>query len=168
MTADPNTRPSGSPTTFRLKPRRVPPEWADVIVPVEEGIAEIRAGRMIVLTDDVYGTFVKGFRSLMADLPHNTIGVYSYSKYFGCTGWRLGVVAAHEKNVLDEKIAAHDGKTSKSERVVPPSPASVSASPSSFGETNTETWKSSPGRVECGRAMEMKCSVATGHAPSRA
>jgi len=53
MTADPNTRPSsGSPTTFRLKPRRVPPEWADVIVPVEEGIAEIRAGRMIVLTDD--------------------------------------------------------------------------------------------------------------------
>ncbi len=37
---------------LRLKPRRVPPEWADVIVPVEEGIAEIRAGRMIILTDD--------------------------------------------------------------------------------------------------------------------
>src|SRR5690606_13216928 len=32
--------------TVRLKPRRVPPEWADVIVPVEQGIAEIRAGRM--------------------------------------------------------------------------------------------------------------------------
>jgi 3,4-dihydroxy 2-butanone 4-phosphate synthase/GTP cyclohydrolase II len=37
---------------LRLKPRRVPPEWADVIVPVEDGIAEIRAGRMIILTDD--------------------------------------------------------------------------------------------------------------------
>jgi len=37
---------------LRLKRRHVPPEWADVIVPVEEGIAEIRAGRMIILTDD--------------------------------------------------------------------------------------------------------------------
>jgi 3,4-dihydroxy 2-butanone 4-phosphate synthase/GTP cyclohydrolase II len=43
--------PAAAPT-LRLKPRRVPPEWADVIVPVEQGIAEIRAGRMIVLTDD--------------------------------------------------------------------------------------------------------------------
>ena len=25
--------------------------------------------------------------------PKNTIGVYSYSKYFGCTGWRLGAIA---------------------------------------------------------------------------
>ena len=45
---------------------------------------------LILLTDDVYGTFVPNFRSLMAELPYNTIGVYSYSKYFGCTGWRLG------------------------------------------------------------------------------
>jgi aspartate 4-decarboxylase len=59
---------------------------------------------LMVLTDDVYGTFVKGFRSLMAELPYNTIGVYSYSKYFGCTGWRLGVVAIHEQNVYDELI----------------------------------------------------------------
>ena len=61
---------------------------------------------LIVLTDDVYGTFVSGFRSLMADLPHNTICVYSFSKYFGCTGWRLGVIATHEKNILDRQIAA--------------------------------------------------------------
>jgi len=60
---------------------------------------------LIILTDDVYGTFVRGFRSLMAELPHNTIGVYSYSKYFGCTGWRLGVVALHEDNILDRIIA---------------------------------------------------------------
>src|SRR5205814_2114813 len=44
---------------------------------------------LILLTDDVYGTFVPGFRSLLGAYPRNTIGVYSYSKYFGCTGWRL-------------------------------------------------------------------------------
>lgn len=59
---------------------------------------------LILLTDDVYGTFVPGFRSLLADLPRNTIGVYSFSKYFGCTGWRLGVIALHENNVLDEML----------------------------------------------------------------
>ena len=60
---------------------------------------------LIVVTDDVYGTFVPGFRSLMAAVPHNTIGVYSFSKYFGCTGWRLGVVALHQDNILDKAIA---------------------------------------------------------------
>lgn len=60
---------------------------------------------LIVVTDDVYGTFVPGFRSLMAEVPHNTIGVYSFSKYFGCTGWRLGVVAVHQDNIFDKAIA---------------------------------------------------------------
>jgi len=60
---------------------------------------------LIILTDDVYGTFAEGFRSLAADLPRNTILVYSYSKHFGCTGWRLGVVALHQDNVLDEALA---------------------------------------------------------------
>jgi aspartate 4-decarboxylase len=62
---------------------------------------------LILLTDDVYGTFVPGFRSLMGEFPRNTIGVYSYSKYFGCTGWRLGTIAVHEDNIIDEMIAAH-------------------------------------------------------------
>jgi aspartate 4-decarboxylase len=60
---------------------------------------------LMLLTDDVYGTFVRGFRSLLGELPHNTIGVYSYSKYFGCTGWRLGVIAVHEDNLFDKAIA---------------------------------------------------------------
>jgi aspartate 4-decarboxylase len=60
---------------------------------------------LIVLTDDVYGTFSEGFRSLVADLPRNTILVYSYSKHFGCTGWRLGVVGIHQNNVLDERLS---------------------------------------------------------------
>ncbi len=60
---------------------------------------------LMLLTDDVYGTFVQDFRSLLGELPYNTIGVYSYSKYFGCTGWRLGVIAVHEDNIFDKKIA---------------------------------------------------------------
>jgi aspartate 4-decarboxylase len=61
---------------------------------------------LLLLTDDVYGTFVDDFRSLAAELPQNTILVYSYSKHFGCTGWRLGVIALHEKNILDRKLAS--------------------------------------------------------------
>ncbi len=60
---------------------------------------------LMLLTDDVYGTFVDDFRSLLGELPHNTIGVYSYSKYFGATGWRLGVIAIHEDNIFDKTIA---------------------------------------------------------------
>lgn len=59
---------------------------------------------LIVLTDDVYGTFTEGFRSLAADLPRNTILVYSYSKHFGCTGWRLGVIGVSSDNILDDKL----------------------------------------------------------------
>jgi aspartate 4-decarboxylase len=66
---------------------------------------------LMLLTDDVYGTFVPDFRSLLGELPHNTIGVYSYSKYFGCTGWRLGVIALHEDNIFDKMIAKHTGST---------------------------------------------------------
>lgn len=60
---------------------------------------------LMLLTDDVYGTLVPEFRSLMGELPQNTIGVYSYSKYFGATGWRLGVIAIHEDNIFDKMIA---------------------------------------------------------------
>ncbi len=60
---------------------------------------------LMLLTDDVYGTFVHDFRSLLGELPHNTIGVYSYSKYVGCTGWRLGVIAVHQDNIFDKMIA---------------------------------------------------------------
>ncbi|MFL5238144.1 MAG: bifunctional aspartate transaminase/aspartate 4-decarboxylase [Rhizomicrobium sp.] len=67
---------------------------------------------LILLTDDVYGTFVPGFRSLLGAFPRNTIGVYSYSKYFGCTGWRLGVIAVHEDNVFDQLIADHPEQVS--------------------------------------------------------
>ncbi|MEV1020729.1 bifunctional aspartate transaminase/aspartate 4-decarboxylase [Streptomyces sp. NPDC050264] len=60
---------------------------------------------LLIVTDDVYGTFVEGFRSIAADLPRNTLLVYSYSKHYGCTGWRLGVIGLHDDNVIDEMLA---------------------------------------------------------------
>lgn len=68
-------------------------------------IVKTKRPDLILLTDDVYGTFVPGFRSLAAELPRNTILVYSYSKHFGCTGWRLGVIGIHEDNIFDQAIA---------------------------------------------------------------
>ena len=59
---------------------------------------------LIIVTDDVYATFADNFRSLYTVCPHNTILVYSFSKYFGATGWRLGVIAMHENNVVDKLI----------------------------------------------------------------
>ena len=41
----------------------------------------------------------------MAELPHNTLCVYSFSKYFGATGWRNAVIALHEDNIYDKMIA---------------------------------------------------------------
>lgn len=61
---------------------------------------------LMILTDDVYGTFVPGFVSLMNELPQNTLCVYSFSKYFGATGWRLGVIALYEDNIYDDMLSA--------------------------------------------------------------
>lgn len=60
---------------------------------------------LIVVTDDVYGTFATDFKSLMYTLPYNTLCVYSFSKYFGATGWRLAVVAAARHNLMDDLLA---------------------------------------------------------------
>ena len=60
---------------------------------------------LIVVTDDVYGTFATDFKSLMYTLPYNTLCVYSFSKYFGATGWRLAVIAANKDNIFDRMLA---------------------------------------------------------------
>jgi aspartate 4-decarboxylase len=60
---------------------------------------------LIIITDDVYGTFVKDFQTVYSVVPKNTILVYSFSKLFGATGWRLGLIAMQKKNIFDELIA---------------------------------------------------------------
>jgi len=67
-------------------------------------ICDIRRD-LIIITDDVYGTFVDDFHSLYSVAPYNTLLVYSYSKLYGCTGWRLGCIAMNENNVFDDLIA---------------------------------------------------------------
>lgn len=55
---------------------------------------------LILVTDDVYGTFVPEFRSVFAEMPRNTICLYSFSKYYGATGWRVGAIAVAQDNVF--------------------------------------------------------------------
>ena len=59
---------------------------------------------LIILTDDVYGTFVNGFESVFSALPDNTILVYSFSKLYGVTGWRTGLIAMSRDNVADRLL----------------------------------------------------------------
>ena len=61
---------------------------------------------LIILTDDVYGTFAEEFQSVYAVLPYNTILVYSFSKLYGVTGWRVGLIAMNEDNVCDRLLRA--------------------------------------------------------------
>jgi aspartate 4-decarboxylase len=70
-------------------------------------IADIirRRPDLVILTDDVYATFADDFTSLFALCPRNTVLVYSYSKYFGATGWRLGIIATDKHSVLDRLLA---------------------------------------------------------------
>ena len=61
---------------------------------------------LFIVTDDVYGTFADDFVSIFAKCTRNTLCVYSFSKFFGATGWRLGVIALHDDNVFDAALAA--------------------------------------------------------------
>ncbi len=61
---------------------------------------------MVIISDTVYASFVDNFNTFGAYLPENILGVYSFSKYFGVTGWRLGVIMVHENNVVDRLIKA--------------------------------------------------------------
>ena len=53
---------------------------------------------LIILSDNVYAPFVKQYNSLLYSCPKNTIEVYSLSKYFGTTGWRLGICMIRKEN----------------------------------------------------------------------
>ncbi|KPK33743.1 MAG: hypothetical protein AMS24_00195 [Chlamydiae bacterium SM23_39] len=59
---------------------------------------------LIIFTDTVYATFVEKFHSLVKELPENVVCIYSFSKYFGVTGWRLGLIMLHKNNIIDKLI----------------------------------------------------------------
>lgn len=60
---------------------------------------------LIIITDDVYGTFVNNFETVYASVPENTLLVYSFSKLYGVTGWRVGLIAMNENNVVDRLLS---------------------------------------------------------------
>lgn len=59
---------------------------------------------LIILEDNVYAPYVKEFNDFFNVLPKNTIGVFSFSKYFGVTGWRLGTIIMHNTNIIDNTL----------------------------------------------------------------
>ncbi|WP_282805707.1 bifunctional aspartate transaminase/aspartate 4-decarboxylase [Lactobacillus isalae] len=63
---------------------------------------------LMIISDEVYGAFVPHFTSIYSVVPYNTMLVYSYSKLYGCTGWRLGVIGLNSKNVFDHNISKLD------------------------------------------------------------
>ena len=77
---------------------------ADSVARIGEIVRE--RPEIILITDDVYAPFAEGFRSLASEAPKNTIVLYSFSKYWGATGLRLGVIGLHESNMLDARLAA--------------------------------------------------------------
>ena len=59
---------------------------------------------LIVLSDNVYAPFAPKYYSFMMSCPKNTIEVYSLSKYFGTTGWRLGICMVAKENRITKLI----------------------------------------------------------------
>jgi aspartate 4-decarboxylase len=59
---------------------------------------------IIILEDNVYAPFVDEFNDFFNILPRNTIGVFSFSKYFGTTGYRLGTIVMHNSNIIDSNL----------------------------------------------------------------
>lgn len=68
---------------------------------------------LMILTDDVYGTFLPKFTSLFTAIPYNTACIYSYSKYFGATGWRIGTIAVAKDNLFDRLLSEHSRRDKK-------------------------------------------------------
>jgi aspartate 4-decarboxylase len=59
---------------------------------------------LIVLSDNVYAPFADQYNSFMTSCPLNTIEVFSLSKYFGTTGWRLGLTMVAKNNRFDKLL----------------------------------------------------------------
>jgi aspartate 4-decarboxylase len=67
-------------------------------------IVEVYNHNLVIVIDAVYATFVKNFQSIIDIMPRNCITVYSFSKYFGVTGWRLGTIMLYEDNIIDSVL----------------------------------------------------------------
>ncbi len=76
---------------------------SDTIAALADVVSNDNPG-LIIIVDAVYSTFVRSYRSIIEVMPANCITVYSFSKYFGVTGWRLGAVMLYDHNVIDRRL----------------------------------------------------------------
>lgn len=88
-------------------------------------IVEENRPDLMIITDDVYGTFGDNFLSCFAILPKNTLLVYSFSKYFGATGWRLGTISLAHNNIFDEKIIKSKDDVNSRYSIMSPNPTEL-------------------------------------------
>lgn len=92
---------------FLVNPSNPPSSrLSDAVLDKLAQLVTTKRSDLLIVTDDVYGTFADDFVSLFAKCPRNTLCVYSFSKFFGATGWRLGAIALHDDNVFDRALAA--------------------------------------------------------------
>lgn len=59
---------------------------------------------LVIISNNEYAPFTDQFNGLFDILPYNTISIYSFSKYFGTTGWRLGNIVMADSNVIDKRL----------------------------------------------------------------
>ena len=90
----------GNPDSRAIGPERLR-QLHDLIVE--------RRPDLVIIADTAYAAFLPDFHGALADVPRNVICIHSFSKTFGATGNRLGVVAVHRDNVLDDMLRAQDG-----------------------------------------------------------
>jgi aspartate 4-decarboxylase len=87
----------GNPYAVALSPRRSR----------RSGAVLKKRPDLILLTDDVYGTFVPGFRSLMGEFPEEHHRRLLVQQVLRLHRLAPGHVAVHEDNIFDEMIAEH-------------------------------------------------------------
>ncbi|HEY6532202.1 MAG TPA: bifunctional aspartate transaminase/aspartate 4-decarboxylase, partial [Acidimicrobiales bacterium] len=85
----------GNPDSRAITPERLR-ELADLVVADRPDL--------VIVADTAYAAFVDGFQGTIGHLPRNVVCIHSFSKTFGATGNRLGFVAVHHDNVLDDLL----------------------------------------------------------------
>ncbi len=90
---------------FMVNPSNPPSvKMSDTVLKNLSELVSKKRKDLMIVTDDVYGTFADDFLSIFSVCPYNTLCVYSFSKYFGATGWRLGTIVLGNDNIFDELI----------------------------------------------------------------
>jgi len=85
----------GNPTAYSLP--------LDNISKIGKIVNTIRKD-LIIISDCVYAPFTNEYNSLMYSCPKNTIEIFSLSKYFGVTGYRLGVIMLRKENRFNQLL----------------------------------------------------------------